>query len=65
MKRNTMVQWMNLQEFYKLDAIIFVCVCDKSGIILGQQSDKMLVDLKFSTDRFVRIFMAFNEGAVL
>ena len=31
----------------------------------GRQSDKILVDLKFSTDRIGSIFAMFNESTVL
>ena len=52
-------------------------LCEKSGTILlvvvdlmtdrpgGQQSDEILVDFKFFTDRIVRIFTVFNEGTVI
>ena len=43
-------------------------LCEKSEAIVvsgsySRQSDKILVDLKFSTDHIVRIFMAFNESS--
>ena len=74
MKRNTMVQYMNL---YRNNSFIYrmrlPLLCEKSGAILlvlvglmaGRQSDEILVDLeifKYSTDC---IFTEVNKRAVL
>ena len=54
------------QRFCKSDVITFVVW--KIWWVLWQasrQSDKILVDLKFSTDCIGKIFVMFNEGTVL
>ena len=60
---------------------MIILLCENSGAIFlvlvdltagrlagwqaGQQSDQILVDSKFFTNRTVRIFMEFNEGTLL
>ena len=78
MKRNSMVQWMNLHwnnSFVNWTRLPLLC--EKSGTILlvlvvlwqaGRQLDEILVDLKklkFSTDHIFRIFTEFKEDKVL
>ena len=56
------------QQFRKSDVITWQAGRQggrQGGRQASRQSDKILVDLKFSTDKIVRIFTAFNEGTVL
>ena len=69
-----MVQWINLHQNNSfVNWRRLPLLCENSGAILlvlvgitaGRQSDEILIGLKFSIDRIIRIFTAFNEGTVL
>ena len=75
MKGNTLAQWRNLHQnnsfvnptdyLYYVKNLVLGLVGLTAGWPAGRQSDKILVDLMFSIDHIVRIFMEFNEGTVL
>ena len=69
-QNNIFVNWTRLPFLYeKSGAILLVLVglmaAWQASCPAGWQSDEIREDLKSSTDRIVRNFMAFYEGTVL
>ena len=65
-QNNSFVNWMRLPLLCEISgAIHLVLVGLMAGSLAGRSNTGGLKNLKFSTDRTVRIFIVFNEGTLL